>query len=170
MRKNILAILILAATLINLTLSAIMMFTFIPYTQNANNLVKNILGVIDLELESPLAGDYTPSYKLEDLEFHTLLTEATANLKKGSDGKAHYAQVSCTIAINTADDDYKNYSALIETHKSELIKFVYEEIAKYTNDECIANQAIIEENILNAIQEYFYSRFVVKVTLNIIVQ
>lgn len=170
MKKNILAILILAATLINLTLSAIMMFTFIPYTQNANTLVKNILGVIDLELESPLPGDYTASYKLEDLEFYTLLTEATANLKKGDDGKAHYAQVSCTIAINKADEDYKNYGALIDTHKSELIKFVYEEIAKYTYDECIASQAIIEENILNAVQEYFYSRFVVRVTLNIIVQ
>ena len=68
MRKNILAVIILAATLINLTLTAVMMFTFIPYTKNANTLVKNILGVLDLELESPLPGDYTAQYKLEDLE------------------------------------------------------------------------------------------------------
>ena len=56
MKKNILAIIILAATIVNITLSAIMLFTVVPKAQRTDELIKKIVAVLNLELENPDAS------------------------------------------------------------------------------------------------------------------
>ena len=48
MKKNILAIIILAATIVNITLSAIMLFTVVPKAQRTDALIQKIVSIIDL--------------------------------------------------------------------------------------------------------------------------
>ena len=53
MRKNILTIIILAMALINIILSAVLIFAIIPTANKTNQLVTKVAQIVDLELESP---------------------------------------------------------------------------------------------------------------------
>lgn len=169
MKKNILTVVILAATLVNLTLTAIMIFSFVPYVNRANALITNILQVIDLDLLSPEADEY-PTYKIEDLSTTAVLTEEMVNLKVGEDNKQHYATVSASISVNTKHDDYKDKNPLIEANKDQIINYILSEIGQYTHDNCHENKEAIEQAVLQKVQAYFGSRFIVKVTIKMLVQ
>ena len=169
MRKNILTVVILATTIVNLTLTAIMIFTFVPYVNRANTLITNILQVIDLDLMSPEADEY-PNYKIEDLATTAILTEEMVNLKSGTDSKPHYATVSASISVNTQHEDYKDMNPLIEANKDQIINYILVEIGQYTNENCQENKEAIEQAVLQKLQAYFGSRFIVKVTIKMLVQ
>lgn len=169
MRKNILTVIILAATLVNLTLTAIIIFTFVPYVNRANTLITNILQVIDLDLLSPEADEYA-NYKIEDLATTAVLTEEMVNLKIEDNGKMSYATVSASISVNTKHDDYKEKNPLIEANKDEIVNAILVEIGKYTGSTCLDNKEAIEAAVLQKLQTYFGSRFIVKVTIKMLVQ
>lgn len=169
MKKNILAVIILAATLVNLTLTSIIIFTFVPYVNRANTLITNILQVIDLDLLSPEADEY-PNYKIEDLATTAVLTEEMVNLKTGEDGKQHYATVSASISVNTKHEDFKDLNPLIEANKDQIINYILVEIGQYTCTDCQENKEAIEQAVLQKLQAYFGSRFIVKVTIKMLVQ
>ena len=169
MKKNILTVIILAATLVNLTLTAIIIFTFVPYVNRANTLITNILQVIDLDLLSPEADEHA-NYKIEDLSTTAVLTEEMVNLKREDNGKLSYATVSASISVNTKHEDYKDKSPLIETNKDEIVNAILVEIGKYTAAECLENKEAIEAAVLQRLQTYFGSRFIVKVTIKMLVQ
>lgn len=169
MKKNILTIVILAATIVNLTLTAIIIFTFVPYVNRANTLITNILQVIDLDLMSPEADEY-PNYKIEDLVTTAVLTEEMVNLKVGEDTKAHYATVSASLSVNSKHEDFKDMNPLIEANKDQIINYILVEIGQYTNENCQENKEAIEAAVLQKLQAYFGSRFIVKVTIKMLVQ
>ena len=58
MKKNMLAIVILAATIVNVVLTALMLFTVIPKAQRTDALIQKICAILDMELENPDAADY----------------------------------------------------------------------------------------------------------------
>ena len=51
MKKNILTIVIMASTVLNLVLTIIMVFSIVPAMNKSNKLVDKVASVIDLELE-----------------------------------------------------------------------------------------------------------------------
>ena len=55
MKRNMLAIVILAATLVNIALTALMLFTVVPKAQRTDALIQKICSVIELELEDTWA-------------------------------------------------------------------------------------------------------------------
>lgn len=169
MKRNILTIIIIAALLVNLTLTAMMLFVMVPYQQKADKLITNILQVLQLDLESPLPSDYASQYELDDLEAYTVFTDQNTNLKTGTDGKARYAVVDATIYINSAHADYKTKNPLVEKNKAVIESIIIEEINKYTADEIIEKKSEIEAAALEKIQSYFGSKFVVIATLKILV-
>ena len=52
MKKNILTIVIMAASIINLILSAVLIFSVMPTMNKTSNLIDKVSSVIDLEIES----------------------------------------------------------------------------------------------------------------------
>jgi len=172
MKKNILAVIILAATLVNLTLSAMMLFVFVPYVQKANNLITSVLQVVDLELESG-AGASESEVNVEDLENVTAISSENVGLKKGSDGKLHYAaSVNAVLTLNTAHKDYEGKKDLI-TKQEDVVKDIIKTcIAKYTLDQVSENyesvKSEIEAEVLKQLQEMFNSKFIYKVTISFI--
>lgn len=170
MKKNILTVVILAATLVNLTLTAIIIFAFVPYVNRANTLITNILQVIDLDYLSPEGDEHSASYKIEDLATTAVLTEEMVNLKMGEDRKQHYATVSASISVNTEHDDYKDKNPLIEANKDEIVNAILVEIGKYTSENCQESKEAIENAVLQKLQSYFGSRFIVKVTIKMLVR
>lgn len=49
MKKNILTIIIMALTVINVILTAVVLFSAVPAMNRTNNLIKKITEVVDLE-------------------------------------------------------------------------------------------------------------------------
>ena len=86
------------------------------------------------------------------------------------DGKQHYATVSASISVNTKHEDFKDLNPLIEANKDQIINYILVEIGQYMSTDCQENKEAIEQAVLQKLQAYFGSRFIVKVTIKMLVQ
>ncbi len=69
MKKNILTIVIMAASIINLVLTAVLIFSVMPAMNKTSNLIDKVASVIDLEIESKNEkNEQTPVENLEVFE------------------------------------------------------------------------------------------------------
>lgn len=171
MKKNMLAVLILVVLIVNLTLTAYMIFTIVPNAKRTDQLITKILQIVDLELESPLPKDVNVTWSIEDVEKVTL-DSMTCNLAAGEDGKAHYAVIEASLTINTKDEDYEKLNPKVEVMKADIKSFYMKETSKHTfeelNDMAIRDE--VKETVLNDIQTLFGSKFIVDITLDYLFQ
>lgn len=165
MRKNMLAVIILAATLVNITLSAVTLFAIVPKAQRTDELIRKITSAIDLELETPLEGEYG-EVQFADTTTHAIEGQQTINLKKGADGKTHFALVRITLTLNTKAEDYETISTMLASSETRIIEIIEEEFAKYTYEEIGDYKEEIKTNALEKIQNLLGSRSVIGVVLN----
>ncbi len=171
MKKNMLTILVLILCVVNLTLSAYIVFTVVPNAQRTDTLITKILQIIDLELESPLPTNINTTYDIENIEKYEL-EDMTANVAMGDDGKQHYAKISASLTINNADEDYVKLNPKVETMKSDIISIIKSNVSAYTHDQLglPETKKEVKEKILTDIQTLFNSRFIVDVTVDYLIQ
>ena len=114
MKKNILTIVIMAATLINLVLSAVMIFSVVPAMNKTSNLVDKVASVVDLEIED--ANKDAQDYTVEDLKPFEVKydTSLKINLQKDSgDETLHYESKIKAEAIKKMQEKY-NTKCIVE--------------------------------------------------------
>lgn len=155
MKKNILSIIILAATLVNLTLSAVMLFVYLPNAQKMNTLITKICQTIDLELESPLPADKTEPVAATDLEPIVVGDNMAISLTKGEDGKVHYIQVTASVVLNKKAEDYKTIQPLMETQSARIKEIIQDCISDLTYENHLDSKDLVKEEILEKLQEEF---------------
>ena len=153
MKKNILTIIVLAATLVNLTLTALMLFVYLPNAQKMNNMITKICQVIDMELENPIVTEKEPEVLATDLESYVIGTNMTINLTKASDGKQYYAQVTATVMLNKKAKDYATISPLMTSQVESIKEVIVNEIGKLTNENFVASQSAAKEKILAQLRQ-----------------
>lgn len=155
MKRNMLAIVILAATLVNIFLTALMLFTIIPKAQRTDALIQKICTIIDLELEDPDAAEYV-EIPFEDRVTYNLASKITVNLAKAEDQtKNPYAQVEVTLMLNKKADTYEVIQPLLVNYESVIRNIVSEEVCVYTTDELDANKDFIQKRILTRLSTEF---------------
>ena len=155
MKRNMLAIVILAATIVNIVLTALMLFTVIPKAQRTDALIQKICSIIDLELEDPDAADYA-EIPFEDRETYNLSSKITVNLAKAEgDVKSPYAQVEATLMLNKKAKSYEKVQPLLVNYESIIISIIKEEVAKYTTDNLDANKDAIQKMIWTRLSTEF---------------
>ena len=155
MKKNMLAIVILAATLVNIALTALMLFTVIPKAQRTDALIQKICSIIDLELEDPDAADYA-EIPFEDREIYALANKATANLTKATgETKTTYAQVQITLLLNKKSDSYEKIQPLLANYENVIINMVKDEVSKYTTETISVSKEYIQDVILTKLSTEF---------------
>ena len=155
MKRNMLAIVILAATLVNIFLTALMLFTVIPKAQRTDALIQKICTIIDLELEDPDAADYV-EIPFEDRVTYNLASKITVNLAKAEDQtKNPYAQVEVTLMLNKKAETYEVIQPLLVNYESVIRNIVSEEVCVYTTDELDANKDFIQKRILTRLSTEF---------------
>lgn len=165
MKRNMLSIVILAATLINLTLSAVLIFTVIPKAKRTDALIEKIVAAVELETESGIGKNYG-EVALGDQDEYTF-TDKTINLKSTSE-KVGYAQVSITITLNKKHEDYADVQKLIEGKENKIVTAVSQVLSQYTASEITLYMEDINQAALEKIQEIFQSDCVIEVTLNVL--
>lgn len=167
MKKNILTVVIMAMALINIILSAMIIFVIVPTSNKTNRLVTKVAQIVDLELESP---DKSSELSVSDIDPYDIPDKLTINLKK-SDENPHYAVLYVSLSINKLNKDTATLQPLIEKNQSKIKEIVTEEFSKFTIDEVPNNKNKIKENILKRIQDYFKSDFIINVSFgNLVLQ
>ncbi len=165
MKKNLVTVITLALVLVNLVLTVVLTISIVPQTKKANELITKVCGAIDLELESGSASsaEKLPIDQLEVFDVANNDSKMTINLKKGEDGKDHFALTTVALTINKEHDDYKKLQPQL-AEKNNLIRAeVNNVVSKYTLEEMKANQKGVQEEILKNLQKMFASDFIVAV-------
>ena len=172
MKKNLLTIIILALLIVNIVMTAIMMFTVIPANQKTMALVGQISGAIKLDTAGTAAGDgtaaeSTAAVSLADSETYSIADQQTFQLKKGADGKDHYVVAKVAILMNKKDDGYATYGADIATKEPLILNALSETVGGYTYEDIEAlGQTGLQDASLEKIQALFGSKFIYQVALS----
>ncbi len=161
MRKNILTIIILAMCLINIVLSAVLIFVMVPTANKSIALVSKVAQIIDLELESP--DNDIANLGVSDIETYLIDERLPFLLAKSDDGD-HYAVLILSLSLNKTHDDYLELQPLIGQYENNIKEIVSDEFAKYTIDEARDMKDIIRDQSTTRIQELFKSDFIIHVS------
>lgn len=165
MKRNMLSIVILAATLINLTLSAVLIFTVIPKAKRTDALIEKIVAAVDLETESGIGKNYGEIAPGDQDEY--TFADKKMNLKATGD-EVSIAQVSITITLNKKHDDYKKVQPLIESKENKIVAAVSSVLSKYTSAEVALYTEDINKEALAKVQGIFQSECIIEATLNVL--
>ena len=169
MKRNLISVIILAISIINFIMLAVLIFSVVPSTKKTDNLISSIASIVDLSLED---GDKKYAHEkvdLSDLYIYTLSKEDTVTLKS-TDGEAHYAVVQATISMDKTSKDYKKYDPAteegIKSKESVIESKIVDIISKYTAEECNANKEAITEECTNAVKDLFDSDVIYEVSFS----
>lgn len=162
MKKNLVTVITLALVVVNLVLTVVLTISIVPETKKANELITKVCGAIDLDLESGSASS-AENIPIENIEVYSIADSLTINLKKGEDGKDHFAVVKVALSINKKHDDYKKLQPELEGKDNLIRAEVINVISQYTLEEVQSNQAAVQEEILKNLQKKFASDFIVAV-------
>ena len=162
MKKNLVTVITLALVLVNLVLTVVLTISIVPETKKANELITKVCGAIDLDLESGSATS-AENIPIEDLEVYNVEDKMTINLKKGEDGKDHFAIVTVSLSINKEHEDYKKMQPQLAEKKNLIKAEINNVVSQYTMEEIKSNQTAVQEELLKRLQKMFASDFIVAV-------
>ena len=172
MKKNLLSVLVLVLVVVNIVMSAIMMISVIGTNKKTAELITSIATVLNLELYNP-GGTAAVDVPLADIAVYEmtgfmipLAKEKVVN-PDGSvtDGKQQYFGFDLTLQMNSKHEDYKNYGENIDERKTLLQDVVEGVISSHTLTECQDDFDNVKEELLQAIQKFFGSDFVIQISV-----
>ena len=149
MKKNILTIIIMASCLLNLILTAVIVFAVVPTMNKTSQLVDKVATAIDLETDEEASGDYSID-----------------NLKPDEgDNTSHFAVLEgVTISFNKEAEDYKEVSESVKAKDVYITEIVKETIADQSMK--TLNQNAVKEQALAKIQDLYGSKCIVRLALD----
>lgn len=154
MKRNMLTIVAIALSLVNLIFTGILVFTIVPTAKATNNLIANVASIIDLELESDTAAE---AIAMSDLEAITFENGMQINLKSVPGDKLdHYAVIDkVSIYLNKNAEDFKKLNESIKNYESTISEMVSYGFSQYTKEEVQNNRESIKMAVLKKIQDKF---------------
>lgn len=171
MKKNLMSVLILALLIVNIVLTVITMVSVTSTNKKTTSVVNSIATVLNLELNTSGEDTAGKEVSIDDTAVYNIEDSMTIPLRKGEDGKEHYALVSVSLAMNTKDKDYETYGTKIADNESLIKGEIVEAFGSYTMEQIQADSDVVRDDILARIQGLYDSKFVYKVTFrDIIIQ
>ncbi len=166
MKKNLMSILILALLVVNIVLTAIMMFSVTGAMKSTTALVGDIAAVLALELDLGGADSNRPS--MEDTVVYDIADVLTTNLKDDGSGQVHYAAVAVSLQLDSKHEDYKKYGAAeAMAAKDSIIRAaIVEVISSHTLAEFQTDTDGIRNEILAKLQKTYQSDFIFDVVFS----
>lgn len=162
MKKNIFSVLILALVIVNLVLTAVMMFSVVPAANKSNALVTQISSILKLELASN-KGVNENTLSIDQIATYDIADKFTVNLKKSEDGQDHFAVFSVTLSMNKDSEGYKTYGEKISEKESLIKSEIIDVVSGYTLEQAKADKEGLQEELKNKINAMFDSDFIIKV-------
>ncbi len=165
MKKNMMSVLILALLIVNIVLTAIMMFSMVGTARKTSSLIDDIASAINLDLDNQKGtGGTVVEVPIENIDVYKIEEEMTIPLARGADGKDHFYLVAVALSMNTKDKAYKKQKDTI-AEKEDLIKGeIMSVISNHTIEEMQQDVDAVRMEILQRIQTLFDSQFIFNVT------
>lgn len=163
MKKNLMSILILALLVVNIVLTAIMMFSVTGAMKSTTALVGRIATLLDLELDF---GTDDTQLSMQDSALYNIADSMTIALKEGEDGEAHYVQLAVSIRMDTKNKDYKKYSATLVDQESIIKQTITDVVSSYTKEEFQADTQGVRKEILAQLRKLYNSDFIYEVVFS----
>lgn len=164
MRKNLLSVIILALLIVNIVLTAIMMFSVVGANKKTSQLVGDIAAALALDFSDPAKDSSVINVPVANIATYKFEEQLTITLKDSGDGKDHYFITSVSFSMNTKDKGYKEYGETVGDQADLLKSCVYSVVSDFTLDDLRAdNNAAAEKEILAQIQDMYDSEFIFKV-------
>lgn len=163
MKKNILTIVIMAAALVNLILSIVLVFSIMPAMNKTSRLVDKVSSVIDLEIES--GKDEEQEYTIADLTPIEVTYETSVKINLQPEGdKAHYCVLDgIVVSLNSKAKDYKDINKSLgenNVYVSDIVKEVISGYPASTIDEVTVRQEAVKR-----LQEKYNTKAIVEISL-----
>lgn len=172
MKKNLLSVLILALLIVNIVLTAIMMFSVVGASKKTSQLVTDIASVLKLELEGGTDGSAVRDVPLSQTEVYNIpeLTVAMRAEEGAEDKATQYCLVSIVLSIDTKAKGYKEYGSAetMASYESLISSEINTILGSYTVSELRSSSAQGEAKmkILEKIQKMFDSDFIYNVSIS----
>lgn len=167
MKKNILTIVVLAATLINLTLTAVCLFVVVPTATKANNLITKVASILELEVEGVPLQVTDGHVALEDQLHIPIPDEMTIPLAKvEGETKNHAIKVKVIITLNKKAEDFETVQKQLEENIEVVKARIQDIITTYTSNNIGESKKIIAEQIRDDLRQYFDSEAIFEISFN----
>lgn len=172
MKKNMMTVIILALALMNLVLSALLLFSVVPATNKMNKLLGQVASVIDLELGKQLEADGEAPLSSKDVEEYLIDQKMTFNLQMSSDGKPHSGVLdSVTLWLNKNSKDLAKTKKTLDESPSFVTTIVNNVINSYSYDDANSKRDEMRAKVLEQLQAWFDSDVIANVAFtNLIFQ
>jgi flagellar FliL protein len=156
MKKNLITVLILAISIINLVFNILLVFVFMPSATKTNKLITDIAEVLDIEIASQ-EGISNVSFDVADLASFELEQGNPINLADDGSGTSHVLQYGLTLNLDSTADDYSKVNSSLESSTAMVYDLTRDIIAKYTYAEVkdVEVQKQIKEELLTELRETF---------------
>ncbi len=169
MKKNLISVIILALVFANFVLTALLIFTVLPETNKANEMIEKVCSAIDLELNSG-AGTGISNIPIEQIESYAVNGGESMTINFASSGEnedSHYAMLSITLSLNTKSDNYEKYTPEVLSAKDDIIRdSINRIVGNYTLEEFNADKEAVQKEILAEMQSKFGSDYIVAVNFS----
>lgn len=163
MKKNLMTVIILALVFANFVLTAIMMFTVLPQTQKANELITKVCEAIDLELNSGAATGLS-NLPVDQIATYAVNGGESMTINLSDD---HFAMVAVSLSINKESDRYVEATTEILTEQEAIIKGTINQIIRqYTKEEFLKNSELVQDEICKTLQKTYGTDYVVGVSFS----
>lgn len=177
MKKNLISVLILALVLANFVLTALLMFTVLPQTKKANELIDRVCAAIDLDLNSGAANalgnipiDEREEYKVNGGADITTSLAPSVNSETGqTDSKSHYAVVNVTLVLYKESEKYETYTQeFLAGQDTSIMNVIQKTLGEYTIEEVreSATKQEIQDIILQEMQAMFGGDYIIAVNFS----
>lgn len=163
MKKNILTVVIMAATVINLVLTIVLVFSIMPAMNKTTNLIDKVASVIDLEIEDKNEKE---EYTMADLEPFEIAYEKAVNinLAKNANGESGYLQISgINISFNTKAEDFQDIKTQVTTNQVYAEDLVKKTLASYTKEDF--DLVKVSKDCVKKLQEMYNTKAIVEVII-----
>ena len=166
MKKNLLAIIILALLLVNTAMTGFMMLTVMTTNNQAVALIGDIAAALQIEANGGengqgFSGSATGNVDISNIIPYSI-ADMTISLKEDGSGKSHYMLTTVVLSLDSSNPDYATYGTAesFATYEDMIKSKITEVIGAYTLDEIRNHEAEAKEALLEKIQEMFGSGFV----------
>lgn len=169
MKKNLLSIVILSLLVVNIIMTAVMLFSVVSTNKKTAAIVTDIAGILNLELENGNGSGSSTPVSMAETEVYSIAEPMTITLQREEgDTTDHYCIVSVSFSVNTTHEDYEQFGDL--SSKESLIKSeIIAVVSSYTVAEAKLCQQEMCDEILERIQEMYGSDFIYKVSFSEII-
>lgn len=167
MKKNLISVLILALVFANLVLTTLLIFTILPETKKANNLIDQVCQAISLDLKSGTAtsASQIPQEQIADYALNADGENLTFSFAPSDDNSMHILVCGISLSLNKESDGYKQYKEDLSTKKNVILKEVTDVIGEYSMEQYNADKGAVHDKILKKLQKDFGADYIVDVNI-----